>query len=170
MLTEKNTKFAQSMTSRIEVILLCISPASIFTFQFHFFAKTSPLHSLPAVTTKPAPTCQDRQCYIPIQITIMKNCHKEVKQITWQSFRMARSWSCTLLQIIEPWIEQDSPIVTWFITTELTTCMHKSKSKENLVVLTLLNTTLQVSVADQSSRFGDHSVTDKSKDQKVTSC
>lgn len=66
--------------------LVMYFPAWVFTFQFHFLAKTSPLNSLPAVTTKPAPI--------------------------WQSFSTARSWSCTLLQITEPWIEQQSPIET----------------------------------------------------------
>jgi len=52
--------------------LVMYFPAWVFTFQFHFLAKTSPLNSLPAVTTKPAPICHDKQCHIPIQIAIMK--------------------------------------------------------------------------------------------------
>lgn len=47
------------------------------------------------------------------------------REDTWQSLRTTRSWSWTLLQITDPWIEQPSPIVTWFITTELTTCIQR---------------------------------------------
>lgn len=46
------------------------------------------------------------------------------REDTWQSLSTTRSWSWTLLQITDPWIEQPSPIVTWFITTELTTCIQ----------------------------------------------
>lgn len=62
--------------SRTKVKLLCISPPWIFTFQFHFLANTSPLHSLPAVTTKPAPTYQYRQCHhsnLNCKFVIMQN-------------------------------------------------------------------------------------------------
>jgi hypothetical protein len=55
--------------------------------------------------------------------------------MTWQSFNTARSWSCALLQITEPWIEQPSPMVTWFMMTELTTCGYRVIRFNDLTIM-----------------------------------